>query len=880
MWWKRRRTQRDFSDEIQAHIDLEADALMRSGMSEDDARAAARRTFGNVGAAEERFFESARMMWLERLRQDARYAARALRRSPVYTLTALATLALGIGVNTTVFTFVYALGMRPLPVRDAARVVTVYQDFRGEYSRKVQGSRFLFSLPEYIEHRDRARSFTGLAAYAEASFRIGAPPAPVSAAQLVSCNYFEVLRARPALGRTLAPDECGRPGEAPVAVLSHGAWRRAFGGDSSVVGRTVRVSGRPVTVVGVAERDFRGTEVVAPDLWLPLSMHPILLPGVADPADRDISWLNVVGRLKPGATLNAARAELGTIARRLDAERPGRQTIVRVDRGTFANQPEVRQVGGYMALAGAAAAMLVLLVACVNVTSLALSRAVARRREIGVRLALGAGRGRLVRQLVTESAVLALPGGALGVALAWWLPPLLLAAVPSQGVQLDLAPDGRVVAFAFAVALLAAVASGLAPALQATRLDLVDALKGDRASAGGGAARLRGRLVGVQLAGSLLLLVVGGLLARGLRRAQTADPGYATAGVLAVTLDLGSAGGYTPPREAALYDAVAERLRALPGVRSVALAHSLPLLYRMSGIVTLDPASVAADNARWIPVAFTRVSGSYFATMDVPVVRGRAFTDVEARAARDSAAARPAVVSASFARRVWGAAEPLGARFRDFEHAYYVVGVAADVRNISLGEPDPPFFYGALSFGRPEGAVLLVREQEPGASPVAEAVPAIVAALDANVAASTQSFTDRLGQSMQPARTGAAVGAAVGVLATLLALVGVYGVASYNATRRTREIAVRIALGATPRHVLAVVIRDGARAVLVGLAAGALLAAGVAMAMRSVLFGLSPLDPVTFAGATVLLAAAALGAMLAPARRATRVQPASALRDE
>ena len=834
MRWRPGRTPRDFGDEIRAHLELEADELIRSGMSEREAREAARRRFGNVGAAEERFYESVRVMWLDRLRRDAAYAVRALRLSPVYSLAALSTLALGIGVTTTVFSLVYALGMRRFPVRDAERVVTVYQEFSGSLSRRVYGSRFLLSQPEYVEYRDGSRVFEGLAAYAEADLALAGSGAP-SHVQFASCNYFGVMRARLVAGRGFAPDECAGDGESPVAVVSHEFWQRTLDADPAAIGRTIRIGPRAVTVIGVAEPDFRGTEPQAPALWLPLPMHASLLPGAVDARDRDLSWLTVVGRLKPTATVATARADLAPIARRMDAERPGRVTTLHVDVGTFGNEPEMRRTGIVVAGALGAIAALVLLMACVNVTSLSLSRAVARRREIGVRLALGAGRPRLVWQLLTESVVLALCGGVPGVAL------------------------------------LAALASGLAPALQATRLDLTEALKGDgRVGTGGGAARLRRRLVGAQVAGSLLLLVMSGLLLRGVRHARTMDPGFATRGVIALTLDLGAA-DYSSERAAVLYATLVDRLGALPGVQSVALAQSLPLVGRGSTYVT--PAD--GDAAAGVPASFAVVSGTYLSTMGIPLVRGRAFTDTEAR----GAGARPVVVSTALARRLWGAGEALGMRLRDQDGEYYVVGVASDVHNVSLAERDGAFLYVPVPPDDPRGMKIIVRERARGGVAPA-AVNALVAALDGSVPAATEVFADRLARMLAPARTAAAICGAIGLLATLLALLGVYGVASYNASRRAREIAVRIALGAMPRDVLALVLGDGARPVIIGLAAGALFAAGAARLVRGVLFGVSALDPAVFVGAVVLLGSAAFLAMYWPARGAAGVEPAVALRGE
>ena len=913
----RGRPDADFADEVRAHIDLETDRLVAEGMAPDEARAAAHRAFGNVGRVQERFYDARRLLWLDDVGRDLRLALRGLRRAPGFAAAALATLALGLGVNTAVFTLLYATAFRPLPVRDADRVVTVHQSLAGSFSRGVNGSPYMVSYPEYQEYRAAGPALAGLAAFAETTIPLGPAGDEHVRAQLVSCDYFRVLRVATALGRTFAPDECEREGGAPVAVVSDGFWRRALGGAPTAVGRSIVLAGRPFTVVAVAEAGFAGTTIDAAEVWVPLSMRGVIDEGRgARPeesptlATRDFSWLALVGRLAPGATPARAKAELEAAARRANERLGDRTATVSVDRGAYLTGPEAREQGSIVAIGILAVGALVVLMACANVMNLLLARAAARRREIAVRLAIGASRGRLVRQLLVESLLLALAGGALGLLIANELPRVVLAAFPGFGTRIDLSLDPRIVLYALGLTTATALVFGLAPALQATRVgpslvlgsgsSLASSMRGLRES------KLRSRLVGVQVAGSLLLLVGAALAARGVVRARTANPGYATRDILVVSVDpapgaragaaaAGSASGRAASGDSAaraarraadaaharlVLEGAERRLAALPEVESVARTAALPLVARFTTLLSVDPAA-GADAG--VPVASNMVSASYFRTMGIPIVRGRAFADAEAAA--DPA---PAVVSAATAR-LWGGRDPLGARFRSGGRVYYVAGIAADVRSASLAELDPAFVYAPLDSDEGGHVQLVARVRAPAGDPravagalarVAAAVPSALRDVDPAARATSEPLEAALARLLRPFRVTALLISALGVLAALVAVVGVYGVASYTVTRRARELAVRIALGATPAGVVRLVVRQEGGVVLVGLAAGLLLAAGAARAIRGMLFGVSAHDPLSFAGTTALVGGAALLAMWLPARRVASREPAVVLREE
>lgn len=868
----------EFGQEIQAHLDLEAARLVSRGVPAEAARDQARRTFGNVTAVQERFYESRRWRWLEWLRQDLAYALRGLRASPVFTITALLTLAGGIGFNTALFSLLYSLGVRSLPLPEPERVATVFQEFRGSVSREVNGSVYMLSWIEYQAQRDRNRSFEALAAHAQMQATLGGERAAAAQITLASCNYFAALRVRVALGREFVEEDCSRSGGAAVAILSDAFWRRRFGADSGVVGKTVLLNQLPFDIIGVVEPGFGGTELQPNQLWIPVTMQPALTHGKNDQLPREMSWLNVTGRLLPGVREVEAAADLTVIARQLDSQHPGRETQVLVHRATFGNNPEMRQVGGILAIGVMAMGGLVVLVCCANLMNLLLARAQIRRRELGIRLALGAGRRRLIGQLLTESLLLALLGGAAGLLVAEWFPRFIIGLLPLDGIQLDLRPDLRVLGFALLTSVLAAVAFGLAPAFRATNLSLTSALRNEGAGSHGprGTSRMRGVVVAVQMAGSTLLLVLAALFVRGMMRAATMDPGYATRGIISVAINPGEL-GYDVARVRSVYDELSLRLGALPSVQALALTSKLPLLGRTSTPVLVESPTAGAEPTN-VQADFAEISSGYFAAMSLPIVRGRAFTESDASASSD----RPVVVSEAFVREAWHSADALGRRFRIGAIAYVVQGVARDVHNVTLGRPDGPFVYfpraGTGLIGE-MGSTILLRISGPYDA-VTASIPEIVRQVDPALALQVETMEDRLALETLPTRLAGMLSGLFGLLALAMAVIGVYGVVSYGVSQRRREIGIRLALGATSRDVTALVVRQAVVVAAAGVGVGLLVAAGASQLVRSMLFGLSPLDPEALAVAILLLAAVAGIAMFVPARRAARIDPAVTLREE
>lgn len=875
----RQRSQRDFENEIESHIALETDRLAATGMPPDEARAAARRAFGNVGAARERFYESGRIIWLEHLVQDLRYTLRGLRQRPALTAAIVLTLAFGIGANTGIVTLLDFFLLRPLPVRDAGRVVNVYQTFAGKGMRETRTSYYYLSYPEYVDYLEATRSFEGLAVYREENLSLGL--ADGQAAQvggmLVSCNYFTTLYVRVRLGRGFLPGECAHVGDGTVAVLGEGYWERQFGADSAIVGRTLVVNGVRLTVIGVAEAGFIGTSesLSRADVWIPITMHPTLAHGRDNIIMRpNASWLVAVGRLRPGVTRAQAEAELEVIAHRRDLTYPGRRSSIMVYDATLLNRPDFRNGSG-IAIGGVVAmALLVTLMACANVMNLLFARAASRRREIGVRLAVGASRSRVVRQLLTESVLLALAGGIVGLLVARWIPPAIVASLPIVGeIAVDVTPDGRLLAYAGAIALSTALAFGLAPALQSTRLDLTRTLRVDGGAEGARttATRTRSAIIGVQVAGSVLFLVIAALLVRGLLRAAGVDPGFETGSIVRVSLDLGRQ-GYDDVRARQFYEMLETRIAALPDVRGVSRAKVLPL----SGRYTTTVYPLTGDSASPRDGVWTdenTVSPSYFTTMRIPLARGRVFVDAEAR----SADQLPAVVSEALAAKMWPGANPIAQRMKADGRVYYVTGITPDLHAVSLGTPDGPFIYLAASPDNVLGLSIVVRTSGDPAS-LATAIRALVRQMDSATLVTAVPLEESLARTLLPVRVVALLITACGALATFLALVGIYGVISYAASQRTREIGVRMALGAAPGDIVSLFLRQGARIVVGGAAAGLLMAGAASQVVRGMLFGVSPLDPIAFAAVAAIVLLSALAAIYRPARRASRIDPGVTLR--
>ncbi len=869
-------------EEMEEHLCEQAREYVRAGMSPDEARRQAVLKFGAVEAVREEYHSEQGIPLLEELAQDIRYALRLLARSPGFTITAVITLGLGVGVNASLFSLIYAVGIRYLPVKDSASLVSIYQQYRGQvHARGVYGSSYYLSYPEYANYRDRNSTFSGLAAYAESGFALGGTdPQPVSG-QLVSCNYFSVLGAEFSVGRGFNSDDC-RASAAPAAILSHRFWQSHYGDSRSVIGNTLTLNGQTVTVTGVAPAGFSGTELQVPDVWVPVTAAPQLLPITFGSRDwlalGNVSWLQVIGHLKPGISRRAARSELAVLARQMDAIYPGRQTVVIVNAGSFVNNPEERADGLWIGVAVFMLGALVLTMACTNLANLLLSRGARRQPELVTRLALGATRRRLLTQLLTENMLLSALGGLAGVAVMLWLTKVIahvLPGMPSGPLPLNLTPNLATLLFALMATLMAALLSGVAPALQATGPNLLTALKEGGAAAGHGRrrARLRDLLVIAQVAGCALLLVLAGLLARGLRRTEIIAPGFATQSVYVLSFDL-SERGYAGTRALEFARELRERLGAFSGTGGVASSTVLPGISADLTGVTIPGTDHPEEQ-----VLANYVSADYFRTMEIPILRGHGFTGEELHAG----GLLPALVSTAMAQRFWPAENPLGKEFLGGQNRrYQVLGIVPNVSTLHLGQEDGPIFYGLIAdTGAAADAKMFLRANRDASSTVS-AIPVVVRQIDPNVTVTTESYQQILSEQLLPARRGAILVSALGLLALVLAVVGVTGVVSLATSQRVREICIRIAFGARRHDVLVLLLGHGVKLVAIGLVAGLALAAGsaVLLASNGLLFGLSPIDPAVFLGTASLLFCSAVSSMLFPALRAIRVDPVVALRYE
>jgi macrolide transport system ATP-binding/permease protein len=817
---------------------------------------------------------------VESLLTDLRYALRSMARRPGFTLAAVLSLALGIGANTTVFGLVDVLLLRTLPVADPGRLVRLYT----LDARHPGAPMPMVSHLNWKDYREQARSFTGILGYDTNPISVvTGGEAFMTTGQLVSENYFQLLGVHPRLGRTFSLEEATKLGAHPVVVVSDHFWRQQLGADPAAVGRTIKLDGHPYTVIGVAPEGFSGCDLgLQSDLWVPMSMNRQISP------DPSVNWYETrrglfifaVGRLRPGVTLAAARAEMTAIARRLEQDyaqaNKGRTVVMTpLPQATLPPGQREKLTGASWMLLGIVA--LVLLIACANVANLLLARALSRRREIAVRLSQGAGRGRLVRQLLTESLLLALLGGAAGLLLMIWADRALVAFLASlpNPVTIELGVDLRVLAFTLAVSVLTGLVFGLAPALQSTRPQLVTALKTQAAAAPAAAVRgmgLRGALVAGEVGLALVVLIAAGLFLRSLAAAQRIDPGYDTGRLLTMSFDAGLY-GLDQGRGEQLFRAVRERVAALPGVEAAALAQAGPMQLSVTRSVFLE-GQENPDNGLLVQV--DAVDPAFFRTMGVPVVAGRGFLEADRQGA-------PAValVNRTLAGKYWPHQDAVGKRFHFHgTPPIEVVGVARDAKYTDLAEEPQPYVYLPLAQNYAAGVTLMVRaSQRPAA--LLPAVERQVHALAPGmplVGAGT--LADTIETSLWAPRLAASLLGLFAALALALAAVGIYGVMSFSVAQRSRDIGIRMALGARRGKVMSMIVGQGMVQVACGLAGGFAVALAGSRLAASLLIATSPTDPVAFAATPLLLALIALLALYAPARRATRVDPTLALRSE
>ncbi|HJY29645.1 MAG TPA: ABC transporter permease [Pyrinomonadaceae bacterium] len=798
---------------------------------------------------------------------DLRYAFRSLLKHRNFTTAALLTLALGIGINTGIFTLLYSLAFRELPVKNPERVVNVYQRLEGEYSREVEGSPSFLSYAEYLNYRDRVDGLAGLVASSDVKLNLGGNTVEKVSGLMVTDNYFSVLGGTSALGRTFYDKECTVPLQCPIAVLSYGFWQRRFGSDTSVIGTSIALNRQHFTVVGVAAPDFRGTEMTVPDVWLPLTAQEGIMAEGNFTSRPNLSWLSVIGRLKDIASAKQVQAQMQLVASQLDLEYPGRKTIVDVMPGSYLNSPEVRSQGAPIAMLVMAAVGLVLLIVCANVSNLMLARGSARRKEIAVRLALGASRWRLIRLLMTESLLLAVLGGIAGLFLSLVLPPILISLVPEVGLDIDLKPNVTVFLYMFAVSLLTGLVFGLAPAIQSTKPDLTVALRsGNRTRVS--RPHLRNLLVVGQVAVSLVLLIGAGLLVRTLQRAQSSDVGFDSKNLIVLSMDL-SALGYDESRVATLRAQLAERLQALPEVKEMSSAEIMPFAGRRDDAIDID------GEGAGISVNSNRVSPEYFETLGIHLRRGREFTEEDVRIGQS-----PAVITQAMANRFWSDADPIGKHFRDGDgNSHEIVGVVSDISSTHVGKLDGPLFYTTGSLAQLGEHSFLLRTNGNVNSSL-NAVREAARSMDKDAFVTVEPLEENVRRALEPARTGAWFSSTVGLLALIIAATGIYGMLSYNVIERTSEVGIRMALGAQRRSVILLIVGDGMKLAVTGTAIGLAVAVILTRVLGSVVFGVATTDALAFAIVATGALVVALLACYIPARRATKVDPLVALRRE
>ncbi len=909
LWWNWRKRDKELEKEIQHHLQMAATERRERGASVREAESGARREFGNVGLVKEVARDVWGWRWLEDLYEDARYGLRTLRKSPGFTAIAIFTLGLGLGVNTTLFTAFNAIAMKPLPVRDSDNLFRLERWFQ---SGSAGSNQFAFSYPEYVSYREQNHAFSSLIAVswpfnatavlpASTGKQTNATAAPVPLrGQLVSANYFSTLGINAIQGRTFLDDEHDTPGAPPVVVLSFPCWQRLFHSDPGAVGIIIQLNGVALTVVGVTPREFIGTAnpPQLQDFWAPLSTQTLLFPAqdwLRQPTNYEVQ---VLARLAPGTNASNAQAEMKILSQQFDEIHPAEDKTISIalQHATYFGETNDIRFRSFILLLMTVVG-LVLLVACADLANMLLARSAGRQREIGIRLALGASRSRVVRQLLTESILLSLAGGAAGLLFSLWASDVLWVSL-GQLVQLAFSVDPSIVrmsldlpvfSYSLILSLVSAVLFGLSPALRSSSSDVTQSLKEEGSTFGQhvSRSRLRGFLIAGQVAISLTLLISTGLLVRGLLKSQTTDPGFQAQHVFPLGLQFDEDHG----KANAIAARVIERLKASSLIVGIGLADRVPMAGTWSPYVQVEETRATRGDLPSQTLA-ARVSRGYFSALGIPIVHGRNFEALE-----DISGLSLVIVSERAARRFWPEEDPLGKRlkldldFRGNWKEFTVVGVAKDVRTANLSRIDPAFVYVATDAAYLYDEFAFVRLRDDSERSRAE----IRSDVEAGTGRALPGFQlisiadgPMRGHELLPAAI-AYFAIALASLTLLLVAVGIYGVVSYAVGQRTREIGVRRALGATTAEVLRLVIRQGMQPVFVGAAFGMVGAACISAVLRAILifpgsmdllFGVSAFDPVTFAGVAALLTLVALAACYIPARRVMRVDPVVALRYE
>jgi predicted permease len=875
---QRARVEQELDDELRASLDMLVAEKMRRGMAPDEARRTAVLELGGLDLVKQQVRDVRAGAGLESLLQDVRHATRTLRRAPIFAVTGVLSLGIGIAGSAVVFSLADAYLFRDQPgIADPDSLAEVGRTNSSGAAASLEDGGFgTFSYPNYLDYRARQTVFDGLAAYhvgGLARFGLGTGEAavPVPGAY-VSANYFDVLGVRMARGRAFVPADERLESPHAVVVISHRLWQTQFGQAPDIVGRTVRVNGRPFSVVGVADAAFSGYGLEDQRLWVPITSYPDG-DDLRRVAERGRQWLMGIGRLKPGVSLDEAHASLARIGRDLEREFPDDNRHHGLGTAAAGRVPVdgrsivTRFVGLLSALVG-----LVLLIACFNATGMLLARGVTRAPELAVRRALGADRGRIIRLLVVESLMVSLAGAAVGLALAWSALDFIVRTVPlmpNVDLAVQLGIDWRVTVFSFILAASTGLACGLVPAWTATRLELSPTIGRDRL---GSAPRLRARsaFVVAQVALSMLLVVCALLLARSIRHAARIDPGFLVDGIEVVGLDL-RLGGYDEARGRILVEELMARVEQLPGLVAAATARVVPLTREREGGRFWLPGEEGAERA--IDGSQNIVTPGFFRTLGLPLLAGRNF-----EAGDRAGAPAVAIVNETLARRTWAGQSAVGKRILvgRSRHPIDIVGVVRDAKYRTIGEPPTPFFYVPAAQRYERVQWILLRPAGPSLIP---RVRQIVRELDRNLPVRrTATLSELSAFTLFPQRLVAWLTGIVAATGVFLAILGIYGIAAYNASLRTREIGIRVALGAARGQAVRLILRQTSRLALAGIALGLGAAALATGLLEGMLYGVQPIDPVSFAGGAMLFGALALLASLIPARRAASVNPVEALR--